>query len=1080
MTMRPLSHLYPYDVCAVEQEMVLARRHEVIQSQLRSERNRTAANHGKPNTELIATLRNQSRLISHSARQIRDLKRERKAIQSELQSEEKRAAKNTELIEKLKNDMLSIENQSCVNSTVGVALSGGGIRSATFCLGVFQGLASYGLVRKIDFLSTVSGGGYFGGFLGRLYTRTWACGRGARQPYAAITSFLRFVTATARSFLVSARDRFMKQDSPDDPPPQPRMPDDGKSQPKDDDDCKSPEEPPINCPGLEKLGVGAERVEKILVCPKSSPMDWLRENGRYLSPRGFGDTLFNITVVLRNLGSLAVVMGLLPLLLFSLFDLERSLLCSWPCWLQWEQKFVPAPGSRNLWWSPWLVLPELTFVWGAVPLTWAYWLTQSNLFGKKNDEPKIPLCLATLLLGVAARYAALHGIINNLAGWIVAISASLTLVIWLGVQIATRRRGLPPDASIQWARNMLSRGLKTALLATGWLLVFVVLDSVGQTVYAVAAVLKWQWVSAGKIVAGLSGAATLLLAARKLALSLDKLPKTKPFPVSLNIIALVVALAISLVLALMVAVMTDGIAWNWSTPRMCFKTALHSPGYNLVVPANRYGVALSPEKYVTVIENDTPQDGNPTSMATPKLEYVAVICLGLAWVIGTTRPFLNLSSLQQTYRSRIVRAFLGASNPNRWSGIGRYLTEVIGCDDTRLRNYKPHKTGGPLHIVNVTLNETVSGKTNIEFRDRKGLSMAVGPAAITVGSKFHATWVKAGDPTQPQQIKAVDFNPAVFHALAGDRDHRQHKVEDMTIGQWLAISGAAFATGLGFGTSLGKSMVLALANVRLGYWWDSYIKQRKLNQTDPQKPEPSGMDIVDKYPWLNHRFPVQTNLVNEFLGRFHGPNRQLWYLSDGGHFENTGAYELLRRRVPFIIVCDAGCDSNYQFEDLASLVRMARTDFGAEVDFFDSKDPPPLDVKPIQLNLASCLQPVIGGLEQFAIPPAPAKDGNPPLNRTKSHALLARVTFPADQPGQPGDISWLMILKPSLTGDEPLDILQYQAANPNFPQESTIEQYFNEAQWESYRKLGEHIALEVFKPCFDPAAWYPALMAAPA
>ena len=57
------------------------------------------------------------------------------------------------------------------DDTLGVALSGGGIRSATFSLGVFQALAGFGLVGRIDYLSTVSGGGYFGAFLGRLFSR---------------------------------------------------------------------------------------------------------------------------------------------------------------------------------------------------------------------------------------------------------------------------------------------------------------------------------------------------------------------------------------------------------------------------------------------------------------------------------------------------------------------------------------------------------------------------------------------------------------------------------------------------------------------------------------------------------------------------------------------------------------------------------------------------------------------------------------------------------------------------------------------------------------------------------------------
>src|SRR5262249_19343973 len=55
---------------------------------------------------------------------------------------------------------------------IGLALSGGGIRSATFSVGVLQGLATLGLLKRIDYLSTVSGGGYCGSFLGRLFTRT--------------------------------------------------------------------------------------------------------------------------------------------------------------------------------------------------------------------------------------------------------------------------------------------------------------------------------------------------------------------------------------------------------------------------------------------------------------------------------------------------------------------------------------------------------------------------------------------------------------------------------------------------------------------------------------------------------------------------------------------------------------------------------------------------------------------------------------------------------------------------------------------------------------------------------------------
>ena len=51
---------------------------------------------------------------------------------------------------------------------VGLSLSGGGIRSATFSLGVIQALAKHGLLKTVDYLSTVSGGGFIGSCLSSL------------------------------------------------------------------------------------------------------------------------------------------------------------------------------------------------------------------------------------------------------------------------------------------------------------------------------------------------------------------------------------------------------------------------------------------------------------------------------------------------------------------------------------------------------------------------------------------------------------------------------------------------------------------------------------------------------------------------------------------------------------------------------------------------------------------------------------------------------------------------------------------------------------------------------------------------
>jgi hypothetical protein len=56
----------------------------------------------------------------------------------------------------------------------------------------------------------------------------------------------------------------------------------------------------------------------------------------------------------------------------------------------------------------------------------------------------------------------------------------------------------------------------------------------------------------------------------------------------------------------------------------------------------------------------------------------------------------------------------------------------------------------------------------------------------------------------------------------------------------------------------------------------------------------------------------------------------------------------------------------------------------------------------------------------------------------------------------------LLYLKATLTGDEPSDVRNYHASHPEFPHEATADQFFDEAQWESYRKLGEHISSPVF------------------
>jgi hypothetical protein len=200
------------------------------------------------------------------------------------------------------------------------------------------------------------------------------------------------------------------------------------------------------------------------------------------------------------------------------------------------------------------------------------------------------------------------------------------------------------------------------------------------------------------------------------------------------------------------------------------------------------------------------------------------------------------------------------------------------------------------------------------------------------------------------------------------------------------------------------------------------------------------------------------HLLQELTGHFYGPAIKRWYLSDGGHFENTAAYELLRRRVPHIIVCDSGCDPDYVFEDLGNLVRKARIDFGAEVEFFDADM---LQGKHVPKEICD----LIGTPEEFRRDAGLAKSNEEP-KRVKHNALVAQVKFPD------GASSFMLFLKPGVEGDEPLDVLEYQRGHLAFPNESTADQYFDEAQWESYRRLGEHISHKVFACLHAQNFWF--------
>jgi hypothetical protein len=204
---------------------------------------------------------------------------------------------------------------------------------------------------------------------------------------------------------------------------------------------------------------------------------------------------------------------------------------------------------------------------------------------------------------------------------------------------------------------------------------------------------------------------------------------------------------------------------------------------------------------------------------------------------------------------------------------------------------------------------------------------------------------------------------------------------------------------------------------------------------------------------------MQGTLLNELRASFPGPSERLWYMSDGGHFDNTGIYELIRRRLPFIIAVDSAQDEHYQFGDLAILTRQVRLDFGAELVWVDPTESRGAGSVGWDAFTA-CVPPikVPGWIMALFDPDAIGAISQLKLNGLHC-AALARIDYGRDSKSE----SWLLLLRACLLSDVPLDIRNYAETHSWFPNDETADQFFDDDQWESYRSLGEYAGKVVFK-----------------
>jgi hypothetical protein len=804
--------------------------------------------------------------------------------------------------------------------TSAICLSGGGIRSATFALGVLQGLAHAGVLGSIDYLSTVSGGGYIGGWF---------------------TAWLHREGAGGRAGVLSALD-----------------------------------------PGRR---VHSE--EHVPVSPADvSPIDRVRQTCRYLAPTGgivSADVWTLVITLARNLVLNWFV--ILPLLAASLTVLrvyytglqavERPL-SEGPCFVRGDAA----------WWS-------FLATFAGFAITSGYTVLNFVGFGARWSQQRFlvwfltPSLAAAVALtffwsaypcGINLRVAILLAAIIPAVGWIALGTLGklllrtrhgdgATLRIRLGLRtVLAAMAGGPVVGGGIWylctfeygfgagehLRQMYAVFGVPVVLGLALLQILVFVGISGRELDD--AVLEWWsrcgawlaiaacvWMAGGILIFYMADLIERLVSGASRELSMGHKPMSALFAVLVPLLSSLCGMAAR------AGGQTGKPSWLW---QIFQKVALP-----LVIVVLLSTIAWADLRGAAAV------GGHPLLLG-----------LGLAALGLTASAFVpvNRFSLHGMYQQRLIRTFLGASrrdrDPNAFTGFDQN-------DDLCVHHLADVQ---PLHVINTTLN----AKSSTHLGRQETLAQSFSFTPFYVGNRD------------------LGYRPANEYGSDGGG-----KATGLSLGMALAVSGAAASPAMGMYSTKSRAFLLTLANARLGLWFGNPESAKRWQSSEP----PSSVEP----------------LLRELLGLTTDHNPYV-YLSDGGHYENLGLWEMVARRCRFIVVSDAGCDPNYTFDDLGNAVRRIRLDLGIPIQFDD-------------LTFT--------------------KAGQGTTNR---HAAIGQIRYSVvDGPNAPNGT--ILYIKATLSGDEPIDIRNFAITDAAFPHDSTGDQFFDEARFESYRLLGFHSVLSV-------------------
>ncbi len=347
--------------------------------------------------------------------------------------------------------------------------------------------------------------------------------------------------------------------------------------------------------------------------------------------------------------------------------------------------------------------------------------------------------------------------------------------------------------------------------------------------------------------------------------------------------------------------------------------------------------------------------------------------------------FVNLNFIGPHYiwRSRLMETFM----PNKESVLKNQWMPASEANSALMENMCNADNPKPYHLVNT--NAILCNSSQIDYSGRGGDNFII--SRLYCGSD--ATGWKTTETFQNRITSGISLASAMATSAA-------------------ALNPNAGVSGEGVTRNLVVSILLSMLNLRLGYWTSNPSRENTLGSP-------------------NFIIPGLTSEI--FRTGLNETNKNL-QLSDGGHYENLGLYELIRRNLDVIIVSDGGADPNFNFDDLANAIEKVRVDFGARIKFRQNCE-------------TGDILPGSAGHSLFHIK----------YNISKHGYAIADIIYKDQKKGV------LLYIKLAMIDGLSTDVYSYKGIHPTFPHQCTADQFFDEKQFEAYRELGYYVGWQLME-----------------